>query len=152
MKLQDFLHQQIPLSTSLGVEVRNVSTEEVELFAPLAPNHNHLGSAFGGSISALLILGGYTWLYHFMQKQGFSVHVILKSCTTDYQRPVTEDLRIVSRSPMLEERKRFLESYQRKGLGRIFVDSEIQTSKGISATFRGEFVVKSSESQELSSF
>lgn len=140
--LESFLREKIPLSEALGVKVVEVSDIQVELEAPLAPNHNHLGSAFGGSISALLILGGYTWLYHYMTEKGNEVHVILKSCQIEYLHPIEEDLRIITKAPEKKELVQFEERFGRKGLGRIFLNSQIMTGKGVAAKLRGEFVVK----------
>ena len=138
--LTDFLFEKIPLTKSLGIQVRLASREKVEIWAPLAPNHNHLGSAFGGSLSALLILGGYTWLYHFMESEGHRVHVILKSQKTDYMGPVESDFLVTCTPPSKEELTRFMDSFLRKGVGRIQLESKI----GDLARNLGEFVVKRS--------
>jgi len=58
-----FLHEQIPLTRAMGVRVRSWDGEKLWLSAPLEPNHNHLGTAFGGSLSALATLAGYSLLW-----------------------------------------------------------------------------------------
>lgn len=144
-KLQKYLREKIPLVKALKAEIREIHPDCVELWAPLAPNHNHMGSAFGGSISALLILGGYTWLYQFMLERGYDVHVILKSCEIDYKFPIEENLQIFARSPQKDELEKFLKSFQRKGLGRITIESEIKIGGRKAAVLSGEYVVKSSD-------
>lgn len=140
--LERFLKEQIPLTNSLEVSIVSLGDNDFELRAPLAPNHNHMGSAFGGSLSALLILAGYTWLYHYMRSQGFEIHVILKSNSTNFTQPVEEDIRIRCLKPEQGLIDKFMDSFSRKGLARINLRSEIITTKGVAATFEGEFVAK----------
>jgi thioesterase domain-containing protein len=147
-RLEKLLREKIPLVKALKAEIRKVHPDCVELWAPLAPNHNHMGSAFGGSISALLILGGYTWLYQFMLEQGHDVHVILKSCEIDYKFPIEEDLFIFGRAPAAGEIEKFLISFKRKGLGRIHLQSEIRIEGKKAATLQGEYVVKASDATD----
>src|SRR5690606_33240492 len=54
-----FLHAKIPLARAMGVRVERCDSEGLVLTAPLEPNHNHLGTAFGGSLAALATLAGY---------------------------------------------------------------------------------------------
>jgi thioesterase domain-containing protein len=58
-ELQRYLHERIPLSRAMAVEVRAATAEGVEIYAPLAPNINHRDTVFGGSASAVAILT--TW-------------------------------------------------------------------------------------------
>ncbi|MGE5240286.1 MAG: YiiD C-terminal domain-containing protein, partial [Bacteroidota bacterium] len=62
-ELERYLHEQIPLSKAMGVEVMEASGEKVELAAPFAPNINHLETVFGGSASAVAILAAWTLLH-----------------------------------------------------------------------------------------
>ncbi len=141
-RLEKYLKDKIPLVKALKAEIKEIDSESVKIWAPLAPNHNHMGSAFGGSISALLILGGYTWLYHFMMSQGYEVHVILKSCEIDYKFPINEDLIVSAHAPKAQQIDKFLSSFKRRKLGRIQIESEIRLGGKLAAILRGEYVVK----------
>ncbi|RYD25022.1 MAG: hypothetical protein EOP86_27860, partial [Verrucomicrobiaceae bacterium] len=59
----DYLHRQIPLSRAMGARVETYDGETLVLTAPAELNHNHLGTAFGGSLSALATLAGYGLLW-----------------------------------------------------------------------------------------
>ncbi|RYG49248.1 DUF4442 domain-containing protein [bacterium] len=48
-----YLHASIPITGAMGIEAREIEPV-VRLAMPLAPNGNHYGSAFGGSLAALL--------------------------------------------------------------------------------------------------
>ncbi len=62
-RLEEYLSRHIPLSDALQVEVAVALPDRILLKAPLAPNSNHRGTAFGGSIYALALLAGWSWLY-----------------------------------------------------------------------------------------
>ena len=142
--LLKFLHEQIPLTKSLGLEIISIDEEGARIRAPLAPNHNHLGSAFGGSLSTMMILSGYIWLYHELLKHGHHAHVILSKEESEYLQPVITDIEVLAVTPGESDWKKFEDSFRRKGIGRIVIHSEIQGESGLFASFRGEFVAKKS--------
>ncbi|MEX2502170.1 MAG: YiiD C-terminal domain-containing protein, partial [Trueperaceae bacterium] len=59
-RLEALLHHAIPLAGALQVRVAEVGVGGIRLQAPLAPNRNHRGTGFGGSLSALGILAGWS--------------------------------------------------------------------------------------------
>ncbi len=140
-ELEKFLKLQIPISSALGVRVLSASDKEVILEAPLDPNHNHMGTAFGGSLSTMMILASYTWLYLSLEGEG-NVHVILKENHANYLRPVKENIRSVCRAPSEEGLQEFLKIFRRKGLARIKLTSFIEIAVGEAARMEGEFVAQ----------
>ena len=52
-KLEQYLHDHIPLSKAMQVAVVSLTTDAVVLSAPLPPNINHRDTVFGGSASAM---------------------------------------------------------------------------------------------------
>lgn len=140
-ELEKFLNHEIPTTTALGVKVISASGKEVILEAPLNPNHNHMGTAFGGSLSTLMILASYTWLYYSLEGEG-KVHVILKENQANYLRPVKENIRSVCRAPSEESFQEFLKIFRRKGLARIKLTSFIEIGEGEAARMEGEFVAQ----------
>ncbi|MGD8828046.1 MAG: YiiD C-terminal domain-containing protein, partial [Gammaproteobacteria bacterium] len=63
VRLSEYLHHSIPLIAHMGVEVCPVGEDGIRLRAPLAPNSNHIGTAFGGSLHGLATLAcwGLVW-------------------------------------------------------------------------------------------
>ena len=51
-----YLHTHIPISKAMGVEVVERSEAAITLSAPFAPNINHQGTVFGGSIASVATL------------------------------------------------------------------------------------------------
>lgn len=141
-ELEKFLHQQIPISKAFGVKVLRADQELVELKCPLEPNHNHLGTAFGGSLAAVAILAGYTWIFQELSRQGHQVHILLKSNEAEYFKPVSEDLRATCAAPAIAELENFMRIFEKKGLARLRLVSEIHTAAGVACALNGEFVAQ----------
>lgn len=142
-ELLKFLNEEIPLTKSLGLEIVSISPEGARIRAPLGPNHNHMGSAFGGSLSTMMILSGYIWLYDALLKHDFEAHVILSKEEAEYLIPVTTDIEVFAKTPTEAQWKKFEDAFTRKGLARIVIHSEIrQGTEGPAAIFKGEFVAR----------
>jgi len=56
--LQERIDQEIPLAKHIGIVVESADDTTVVLRAPLAPNGNHKGTAFGGSLYSVAVLSG----------------------------------------------------------------------------------------------
>jgi thioesterase domain-containing protein len=61
---EEFFYNKIPITRAMGVRVTRYDGDQLRLAAPIALNHNHLGTAFGGSLSAVATLAAYglIWL------------------------------------------------------------------------------------------
>ena len=52
-------HGHIPLAAAMQVSIARIDANALELTAPLDPNANHMGTAFGGALQALATLAGW---------------------------------------------------------------------------------------------
>ncbi len=98
-ELTSFLHQSIPLTQALGVRVSLALPGQIALTAPLAPNLNHHGTAFGGSLATLGILAGWLVLHHRLIEAGIDASLVVRHTELDYLQPVTADLLAQSELP-----------------------------------------------------
>src|SRR5690242_13456316 len=87
-ELEQFLHEHIPLSKAMGVQVRKSNLEHVVLAAPLVPNRNHQSTVFGGSASAVAILAAWSLLYVRLRQAGIQVRLVIRQNTMKYERPI----------------------------------------------------------------
>lgn len=137
-QLENILHTQMPLAKSMDVQIRHADDQRMELVCPLSKNQNHLGTGFGGSLSALMILASYCRLFYLINGKG---HVVLKRSETEFLKLATEDLACFALPPSKKEAEEFLNTYQKKGRARILLTSEIRLKDGsVAARMRGEFV------------
>lgn len=136
--LQDKLHAEIPMSKYMQVQVIHADQQQIELECDLAPNHNHVGTAFGGSLATLMVLAAYCQLFEIINETG---HVLLKTSSMNFIYPVEEKLKAVCKAPALEQVQKFQEAYAKKGKARLELKSQIVLSDGrIACEMTGEFV------------
>lgn len=113
-----FLHEQIPITAAMGVSVAAYAAgEELTLTAPLTLNHNHLGTAFGGSLAAVATLAGYAFLW--LELGDRAAHVVVAESHLAYRRPVEGDIRAICRRPPGAELETFLSTYAQEGRARV---------------------------------
>ena len=144
-ELENYLRQQIPLTQALDVKVVRAESDSCEVLAPLNPNRNHLGTAFGGSLNSILLLACYTWLFNLLKKQGFDEHIVLKSSEIKYLLPVQEDIRAICKSPREQDLHKFLSAYKKKRRARIRLTATISVKEGTACELTGEFVTLGGE-------
>lgn len=136
--LESYLREQIPLTVAMDVRVLTSDSTMLALTAPLAPNRNHLQTAFGGSLHALATLSGYGLLWR--QLDDPSAHIVIRESHIRYDSPVTGDLCAVCRTPAAPELERFRSDFARKGKARLELESTIESGGKVAVTFRGVFV------------
>ena len=134
-----FLHDRIPLTKAMGVGLESYNDQGLVLTAPPGPNHNHLGTAFGGSLATAAILAGYTLLWLELGDRGS--HIVIQESHLRYQAPVRGDIRAVA--PRLEEKtlQTFRDTYQRTGKARLTLPISIISEGKVCVEFTGTFVV-----------
>lgn len=137
-ELESFLHEKIPLTVAMGVQVAACSDARLVLTAPLAPNRNHVQTAFGGSLHALATLSGYSLLWWLLREP--EAHIVIRESTIQYDRPVGGDLKAICCSPSPLELERFQRDFARKGKARLTLEAVIEFNAEIAARFRGVFV------------
>jgi thioesterase domain-containing protein len=137
-EIEAFLHEKIPLAQAMGVRVESSGAEAFILTAPLEPNHNHLGTAFGGSLAALATLTGYACLWHALDDR--DAHVVIRRSELDYRHPVTGTLRAVCRRPVKNKLEAFRATFAKAGKARIPLEVTIGEEERVCLHFRGEFV------------
>src|ERR1700753_1412136 len=91
--LQAQLDGEITLAKHIGVVVDTANDDTVVLRAPLEPNGNHKGSAFGGSLYSISVLGGWWRLTPFRGGNGLEGDAVIQESPTQYLPPVLGELR-----------------------------------------------------------
>lgn len=133
-----FLHQQIPLTLAMGVTVESWDGRKLILHAPLEPNHNHLGTAFGGSLSALSTLAGYSLLWLVLGDR--QAHIVVRDSTIRYRHPVQGALRAICRRPGEDEMEAFQRQFVETGRARLSLHVTIEDAGKVCVEFAGSFV------------
>ena len=143
MNLSDvtsYIHEHIPLTSHLGAIVESYDGNAVTISAPLTPNLNHRNTAFGGSISALGILSGWTLLFLKLKETGIKSRLVIQKSSFDFQDPVDDDFKAICTLPDNKTWEKFTKTLSKHGRARISVQSIIESSSGIGGTHEGAYV------------
>jgi thioesterase domain-containing protein len=133
-----FLHEKIPITLAMGVRVESYENGRFVITAPIAKNHNHLQTAFGGSLSAMATLAGYGFLWLALSDP--EVHVVIKDSAIQFRRPVRGDIRAICGQVDPHEMEKFKSDFERKGKARISLRVQIVEKDEIAVEFQGTFV------------
>lgn len=139
-KLEQYLHDHIPLSKAMHVSVVSAGEEEIILRAPLAPNINHRDTVFGGSASAIAILAAWSLLHTRLQSAGISSRLVIQRNTMDYHLPILGEFTARAFIEQPDAWQRFIGMLKRKGKARICVSSMLEHNGQVVGSLTGEFV------------
>ncbi|NUO82004.1 YiiD C-terminal domain-containing protein [candidate division KSB1 bacterium] len=138
--LQKYLHEHIPLSQAMGVEVVTATGEGVTLFAPLAQNLNHRETVFGGSASALAILSAWTLINLKLEKEGLKARIVIQRNCMKYERLILGGFTASAAVRDLAAWRRFTDTLKRKHRARMNVSAELHCNEEKVGEFEGDFV------------
>lgn len=135
---EHFLHEQIPLTKAMGVRLESYDGGQLVVTAPLEPNHNHLGTAFGGSLSALTTLAGYAMLW--LQLGDRQAHIVVRESSIRYKHPVRGILRAVCQSPDEAEMAVFKATFKDTGKAHLKLRVQVMHEDRACVLYEGDFV------------
>jgi len=138
--MQKYLHERIPISKAMGVEVLEATVNGVKLAAPLSPNINHRETVFGGSASAVAILSAWSLLYLRLLNENINSRIVIQRNTMTYEHPITD---MFTASSVVCDRSawlKFITTLKRKNRARIKISSILHCNEKKVGEFGGDFV------------
>jgi thioesterase domain-containing protein len=135
---EEFFHSQIPITRAMGVRVVEYDGGQLKLAAPVELNHNHLGTAFGGSLSAIATLAGYGLLW--LELDDKSCHLVIRKSSLSFNRPVRREIIAICRRPGAEELCVFKTGFAERHKARISLTVTIEEDGLVAVEFSGIFV------------
>ena len=109
------------------------------LRAPLAPNANFKGTAFGGSLYSLAVLTGWAWVTRYLAARGVAADAVIQESSMRFLSPVKGELRASAAAPSAAQIDKFRKMLQRAGRGRIRLRVEIIYEQTQATLFEGVF-------------
>jgi thioesterase domain-containing protein len=137
--LQNQIDSEFPLAKHIGIVVESAEDAGVVLFAPLEPNSNHAGTAFGGSLFCVAVLAGWGWLTRYLAMHQLAADAVVQESTICYLLPVHGALRATLRAPPAEQIDKFRKMLRRAGRGRIHLRVDLQSEQAVATRFDGVF-------------
>ncbi len=120
------MHASVPILGAMGIRVLEADAGSARVLLPLAPNRNHVGSIYAGSLlSAAEVLGGLIGL-----AQGHDGFVpIVSQIEIDYLRPATTDA-VAATTFTTEQQKQVREDAAREGRARFVLEVSVSDAAG----------------------
>lgn len=139
--LETWIHEKIPISSTLQFKIQKVLPGEVELAIPLAPHRNHKGTAFGGSLYNACVLACYCLAHHDLSAAKVSTEqFVIADGHIKYLKPVTQDFEVHVHWPD-RDREPVLKSMSLKGRVRWNLRAEVFCEGQKCVEFEGRFVL-----------
>jgi len=138
--LRRVLAAELPVTQHLGIVVETEDEHGLALGLPLAPNRNHQGGIFAGSLNAVATLAGWAVLWLALRRADIDAVVVIQDSTIDYLRPVAEDCHARCGWPDANALERFLETLERHHRARLSLVVEVVAAGRPVASFAGRYV------------
>ena len=147
-ELEHLIVEKMPITEHLEFELAADEQGRLRASAPLQPNANHMGSAFGGSLSMLATVTGWAMMHQLVQEamedamddMRERVEVIIQESDIEYLRPVYENISVVCEPPDEDDQQHFQEMLDRWGRARLDLECKINAAGERAVTFIGRYV------------
>jgi thioesterase domain-containing protein len=131
----------IPLTRTMQLRVASWDGTMLRLGAPLAPNINDKGCAFGGSLASLMTLAGWGVIVLKLRALDRACDIYVQDSKVRYLAPVWTDLVAEARLADGEDWDGFLASLAARDRGRLQVHCRVPLADGNdAATLEARFV------------
>ena len=137
-----YLARHVPITQAMGIRLRSFDASGVTMTAPLKPNINDKGIAFGGTLASMLALSGWAVTDLLLREAGEQAEVFIASGATEYRAPVAG--RIVARCPLPEpaDLSAFLAAYRLRGKARLRLNAFVEGKPGPAAFFEAVYIAR----------
>ena len=137
--LQERIDREIMLARPMGVIVESADELSLVLRAPLAPNANHKGTAFGGSLYSLAVLTGWAWLTRFLATRKLDAEAVIQESSMRFLKPVHGEMRACLEIPAAADIDKFQKMLVRADRGRIRLRVKMHEGSALATIFDGLF-------------
>ena len=137
--LQERIDREIMLARPMGVIVESADEFSLVLRAPLAPNANHKGTAFGGSLYSLAVLTGWAWLTRFLATRELDAEAVIQESNMRFLKPVHGEMRACLEIPAAADIDKFQKMLMRADRGRIRLRVQMHEGSALATIFDGLF-------------
>jgi thioesterase domain-containing protein len=145
-------HRHIPLAAAMEVSIARLDAGALELAAPLGPNANHMGTAFGGALQALATLAGWG-ASMIIAGADFDGHMVIGDSRMRFLAPVPGPLHARCPLPPVFRQRAFRSRIADRGRARLDLEVIIADHPGEreQARFEGRFVALAARHEPVAS-
>jgi thioesterase domain-containing protein len=138
-EINAYLTHHVPLVRAMNVRVSSFDARGVTLSAPLAPNVNDKGTAFGGALASILSLSGWALCYLLLEERSVEADLVIAESAIQYHKPVHERITAICPMPEVAAVEGFFNSLRDRGKASWVLNAEVKTGGETNVTFRGRY-------------
>ena len=139
-RLQDFMQRHIPITKAMQLQVVQADHAAVIITAPLQPNVNDKGTAFGGSMASVATLAGWGLVWaNLNDEDGYDI--MIRDTQLRYRRPVYGRIE-ANASIYADAWQSFLDNLTARGRARIEISITIAGEEGPAMDMVGTYVAR----------
>ena len=125
----------------MQAQIQRCDPAGLALTAPLEPNVNDKGTAFGGSMAAIAALTGWTMTTLTLREHRESAEIVIIDSHLKFLRPVREGIVADCVLPEPAAVEQFIHRYRERGKARWTVEVIIRADGEPAMTFKGQYGV-----------
>jgi thioesterase domain-containing protein len=134
MMLEQEILASIPLTRAMGLRLDHYDGQQLRLAAPLEPNVNDKGCAFGGSLASVLTLAGWGLVTLRLRDAGEDCDVFVQDSSVRYTAPVWTDFTAAAALAPGESWDDFFGALRSRGKARLRIHAGVADAAGVEAT------------------
>lgn len=141
------IRDQIPLTRAIALAITAWDGDTLVMDAPLAPNRNDKGCAFGGSLTSTMTVAGWALVTLALEQHGLDCDVFVGSSEVAYLTPVWQDFQAQAELDEGADWNSFFRTLRARGKARITVSCHVHErgNDARCATLTARFVAKQRE-------
>ncbi len=140
-RLQEQIRQSIPLAEAMDLQLSGFADGRLRVTAPLDPNRNDKGCAFGGSLASLMTWAGWSVVVLNLGESAADAEVYVQDSQIRYLAPVWEDIEIEAKLGGDTDIDGFRAAWTRYGRARTAIEATCRLADGsVAASLQARFV------------
>jgi len=132
--LERFIRDGIPLARAMDLRIAAFDGDRLTMTAPLAPNINDKGCAFGGSLASLMTLAAWGLVTMQCRRAALPADVFVADSQVRFLKPLFGDLDACARIAEGDAWSGFLATLRGRGRARVNMAMTVATPDGGVAT------------------
>ncbi|MDT8408884.1 MAG: YiiD C-terminal domain-containing protein [Wenzhouxiangellaceae bacterium] len=137
--LEPVLTEQIPLGAAMALNVKSLDHDGIILAAPLAPNVNDKGTAFGGALVSMMILAGWSLPRLLLRRHAIAAELVIGRCQVRFLKPVDGPFQAHCRWPAATDIETFVNQLRHGGRARLELAPEIIIDGEVAARLEARY-------------
>lgn len=138
-EINDYLNRYVPLFTAMQARLERCDETGLSFVAPLEPNINDKGIAFGGAMAALAALTGWALTRTTLDEHGETAEIVITDSAQKFLWPVRGNIITECQRPDTATVEQFIHSYRQRGKARWTVEVIIRAEGEPAMTFTGQY-------------